>query len=263
MSQAAAATVENDLDQILSQIENLQNAGAKIAAPMAAEAAAQAAAEKVAPTPESAAAASEPEADLAEFRGEGGEASLEETLATLEEEPASGKSLFDDAASAETGDLGDGGNAEAAPVPQSPVPQSVDELVAAAGGAAASDETSESTSVADEDISELVDEKALEEALAEAEARINESELAGYSVKTREGSEKGMSNVHKMADHKPLTGAPSEGGLTLSVQGSMTLALIYERENSKVMIQFQDGYLCLQMPDGTEVKIPVKSAAAA
>lgn len=60
----------------------------------------------------------------------------------------------------------------------------------------------------------------------------------------------------KMSD----TPNPSEGSLTMTLSGSMTLKLKYEFDGQEVAVSFNDGYLKVALADGTEFKIPVRSS---
>ena len=53
----------------------------------------------------------------------------------------------------------------------------------------------------------------------------------------------------------------SEGTLTMTLTGNMTLKLKYDFEGQEVVVGFSNNALKVQMSDGTEFKIPVKGKA--
>jgi|GEM_PF-2631502 len=57
-----------------------------------------------------------------------------------------------------------------------------------------------------------------------------------------------------------LARAQGEGSLSMTLAGSMRLALKYEQEGQEVSIRFEDEFLKISMADGTEFKIPVGRA---
>ncbi len=56
-----------------------------------------------------------------------------------------------------------------------------------------------------------------------------------------------------------MSGKSSDGTMTMSLQGSMTLKLKYEVDGQEVTVSFQENVLRVQLADGTEFKIPVRS----
>jgi|GEM_PF-2804615 len=57
--------------------------------------------------------------------------------------------------------------------------------------------------------------------------------------------------------------ADSQGSMTLSMSGSMTLRLNYEIEGQVVTIGFMDQILTVELADGTEFKIPLRRSSKA
>lgn len=93
------------------------------------------------------------------------------------------------------------------------------------------------------------DEPAAEEIVAE-EVAAAEEEVAAEEVE------------QEIAMAKPKTaGTPNDGSLSMTLTGSMTLNIKYEFDGQEVSIGFDDGFLQIQLADGTEFKVPVARAA--
>lgn len=58
---------------------------------------------------------------------------------------------------------------------------------------------------------------------------------------------------------KPTVTSASDGTLTLSLSGNMTLKLAYAQNGQNVSIRFERECLYVNLDNGTEFKIPVKS----
>ncbi|HLD99020.1 MAG TPA: hypothetical protein VJB59_02110 [Bdellovibrionota bacterium] len=56
----------------------------------------------------------------------------------------------------------------------------------------------------------------------------------------------------------PSRAGASEGALTMTLTGNMTLSLKYDFEGEEVIVGFTDHTLKVQLSDGTEFKIPVR-----
>lgn len=61
---------------------------------------------------------------------------------------------------------------------------------------------------------------------------------------------------------KPTGSDSSEGSLTMTLTGNMSLKLRYEFEGQEVTVGFVDNFLQVTLADGTEFKVPVARAKA-
>ncbi len=65
-----------------------------------------------------------------------------------------------------------------------------------------------------------------------------------------------------MAKHdEQQQGDSSEGSLTMTLTGNMTLKLKYAFEGQEVTVGFSENFLKVELSDGTEFRIPVARAA--
>lgn len=98
-----------------------------------------------------------------------------------------------------------------------------------------------------------------------------EDDLPEASQETREAIARASREVEEAFEEKPEEKSMSvrdhhddaggDGALTMSLRGNMTLRLQYEIEGQTVTIGFADQALKVQLADGTEFKIPMKSRA--
>jgi hypothetical protein len=96
---------------------------------------------------------------------------------------------------------------------------------------------------------------------AEAEFE-NDTEIE-TAVAAAEGTsfEGGLDEAEEMSMSNN-TGGNSDGSLTMTLTGNMTLKLKYEFEGQEVTVSFADQALSVKMTDGTEFKVPVSRLAA-
>jgi hypothetical protein len=138
------------------------------------------------------------------------------------------------------------------------------------------DEAVEATTAsAPEMDSDLVD--VLDQAIASADLGVNEDNdlRAALTAVGASSSEGGLIEAGEMSMASQTStensgtssgggaGSGSDGSLTLTLTGNMTLKLKYEFEGQEVMVSFADQALRVQMSDGTEFKVPVARLAAA
>jgi hypothetical protein len=189
------AETADEIDEIMSEIQSLQQTMAEVPKAKAATVPKLKAVPDVAPDPV------EPEVETGaeEFRGSGDDASMEETLGAMKGEPHEGGLL------------------------------------------------SEATET-DENVQEQEEVAEAEAPAAEAEAE----EVVAEQVEEEEGEEIMAKNYEQGGG-----GGNSEGNLTMTLSGSMTMRLKYECDGQEVTVGFANGALKVQLADGTEFKIPV------
>jgi len=245
---AAKAQTQDEIEEIMSEIKTLQQGLAdapKIKATLPAKqplravqspppTAAAPKAAKPAPAPAPAAKAlnaappvAEESVDLKmeDFRGTSDDASMEDTLGSMKDEPT-GPSLLDSAMTSPDGEVMDS-------------EPGMDTLMATEGEtqpeAVESVETPTVPEAADED----EDEKLLQEIVETVHESFGEEEESMSTKNT------GMN--------------AGDGCLSMTVTGNMTLKLKYDFNGQEVTIGFDDQALKVQLADGTEFKIPVRS----
>ncbi|OFZ78936.1 MAG: hypothetical protein A2603_14640 [Bdellovibrionales bacterium RIFOXYD1_FULL_55_31] len=205
---APESDTQDEIDKIMSEIEDLQK---ELASADSAPAGTSAADEPHEPDlkvieggegGESGESEDEPSADaMGEFHASEGDVSMEETLGDLkEEEPSTGNSLLDQI-----------GTEQATAAEESETNMSLDNVESDNAGDFSSD---------------------LE----------TEEEVEQRPVRTSAPSRAGA----------------SEGALTMTLTGNMTLSLKYDFEGEEVIVGFTDHTLKVQLSDGTEFKIPVR-----
>lgn len=230
------------------------------------------------------------------FHGAAGEASMEETLAGIEEEETSGPSLLDVAPTDE--------ELAAEAVSNEPIapnaPSAEEELVAvlneaaalenadavAMGSTAEMDQSLDSGMMASMPSNDQDEIAALAKQTQTQAARVRSRPKAVLAAVPSEPLAPPMS-MSSAGDLSELNEAPSqpaqalnaeaaekeimkeldfdttaageasEGALTMTLQGNMKLKLKYEYEGQEVTIRFVDQALQVQLSDGTEFKIPV------
>jgi hypothetical protein len=218
------AETQDEIEQIMSEIEELQQemstaAASAVASPAPRAAAPAPAAEQGAappklravPVPEAEAEAPTPVAEAAldgedvmsEFKGGEDGPGMEETLANLKQEENPGRSLIDDAIHASRTE--------------------------------ASEDTGAETNF---------------EATAEA---------PGSHADAHEGEIMAPTTQNPRYDESATPSAAEDAGgtLTMTLKGNMTLRLKYDFEGQEVVVAFSDHNLKIAMADGTEFKIPV------
>jgi hypothetical protein len=88
---------------------------------------------------------------------------------------------------------------------------------------------------------------------AEIETAVAAAEETSFEGGLDEAEEMSMTNN---------SGGNSDGSLTMTLTGNMTLKLKYEFEGQEVTVSFADQALSVKMTDGTEFKVPVARLAA-
>ena len=87
-----------------------------------------------------------------------------------------------------------------------------------------------------------------------------EDTLAEIKAEATEGGV--LDEVVNEEEIMPKEEQGSDGTLSLTLTGNMTLKLKYEFEGQDVIISFADQALCVKMSDGTEFKVPVARLTA-
>ncbi|MBL7713999.1 MAG: hypothetical protein JNL01_00940 [Bdellovibrionales bacterium] len=284
---AAAVDPQDEINEIMNEIESLQKSMSgpetEIEMPKAAPVAAAAtsrAAPAAAPAPKAAPAAavaapvapvavaedplvSELEADLADFRGSGDDASMEETLGSMQAEPAA-NSILDD-------DLKSQIESELQQEPQSEVDSLLEAEMAAETSRNVEEKAVAETKFDSDD--ELLQEleaitppvptkKKPAPALppAKAEAYVAAPDHLADDLADLAPTDTATKTIRSPAETSFGGGESTDGTLTMSVAGSMQLKLKYEFDGQEVTLSFSDGALKICLIDGTEFKVPVGRA---
>jgi hypothetical protein len=137
----------------------------------------------------------------------------------------------------------------AAPEMDSELADVLDQAIASAGLGADSD--------TDTEVNDDTDLRAALTAVSASSSEGGLTEAGGMSMASQTSS--GNSGTSSGGG----AGSGSDGSLTLTLTGNMTLKLKYEFEGQEVMVSFADQALRVQMSDGTEFKVPVARLAAA
>ena len=241
-----ATEATDEIAEIMNEIQSLQQSMAQAQAPRAPVAAVAAA-----PAPIPAA-----EADsglLEEFEPTAGEASMEETLGGLtpEKEESKGPSLLEEALAAD----------EEAQVKEAHTAledhhNEVESLIEAEMAAEAGRAVAGNSDVQyDESTEAALD--ALD-GVSPMDAAGDEPFEEEFSPPVR-SSRKAPSKPSPVSEveSSPSAGGASDGALTMTLTGNMTLRLKYEFGGQEVSVKFEDHFLQLTLADGTEFKVPV------
>lgn len=273
----AAVDPQDEINEIMNEIESLQKsmagpeptidlpkpaAATSRAAPVAAAAPARAAAPAPAPAAAQDPLVSELEADLADFRGSGDDASMEETLGSMQAEPAA-NSILDD-------DLKSQIESELQSEPQSEVDSLLEAEMAAETSRHVEEKTAgetkfDSASSDDELLQELeaitppVPEKKTKPAPKMPPAKAD-AYVAAPDHLADDLADLAPQGARSPAETSFGGGEGTDGTLTMSVAGSMQLKLKYEFDGQEVTLSFSDGALKISLVDGTEFKVPVGRA---
>jgi hypothetical protein len=233
------AETHDEIDDIMAEIEKIKS-GISTGEPPAAEAQAS---EEV-PAAETQALGGE--ATEVDFGAANTEAPMEEMLAAAGiEEAASGGALSE---------------------PVQAVEAPVDEEI---GGQTPGESVAEAPMIEETDLSEVAAAAAAAETPAPSPAFVPKLVAAAPETPTRavapspaaqpRGEASTLQSVvaPQPASVAQLPRAQGEGSLSMTLAGSMRLALKYEQNGQEVSIRFEDEFLRISLADGTEFKVPV------
>lgn len=86
-----------------------------------------------------------------------------------------------------------------------------------------------------------------------------EREVARELREAQENSENVESlEEHRLARSRPLNTTGSDGNLSMTIQGNITLKLGHESGDEEIVLSFQEDSILIQLTDGTEFKIPAR-----
>lgn len=133
-----------------------------------------------------------------------------------------------------------------------------------------SEESHSAPSAVEAPMSDTVEEDILQEIQAQVHSADGSDAGAGLEdtladLKEEKSNGGLLDEVESVSDAEEVSMSKnsSDGTVSLTLSGNMTLKLKYEFEGQDVMISFVDQALRVQMSDGTEFKVPVTRGNAA
>ena len=225
VAQKTEVESQDEIDEIMNEIQNLQQ-GVNAAVNTKPEEK-----PKLRAVPPVAEQPTEPAllTTVEEFRGSGDDASLEETLGAMKGE-TSGQGLLDQEDAA------------------------VEAAATAAESAAAENDVQEAEAEMQEEEAQVQEEEQTVEEVEEALEELPEEEVI---EEQEEQEEEAPESIMDRIGEKITSAQTSDGTLSMTLSGTMTLKLKYEYEGQEVTIGFADNALKVYLSDGTEFKIPI------